>query len=66
MRYLPPRLVAALARLVCRAFLRAVVAGLLFTTCLVFALDYLGVPLPSPDEVLERFESVSQLAKILS
>ena len=66
MRHLPSRLAAALARLVWRAVLRVVVTGLIFTTCLLFALACLGVPLPSLDEVLERFESVSQLAKILS
>ena len=66
MRYLPSRLAAALARLVWRAVLWVVVTGLVFTTCLLFALAYLGVPLPSLGEVLERFESVSQLARILS
>ena len=66
MRFRPSRLLAALARYICRAVLRAVVMGLIFTTCLLFALAYLGVPLPSLDELLERFESVSQLAKILS
>lgn len=66
MRYPPPRLFAALARLVFRAALRAVITGLIFATCLTAALAYLGVPLPSLSELLERFESVSQLAKILS
>jgi hypothetical protein len=66
MRHLPSRLAAALARLVWRAALRAVVTGLIFAACLMFARAFLGVPLPSLDELLERFESVSQLAKILS
>ena len=66
MRYLPSRLAAALARLVWRAVLRAVVTGLVFATCLLAAAAYLGVPLPSLDDVLERFESVSQLSRILS
>ena len=62
----PPRLFAALARLAVRAALRAFVTGLIFTTCLAAAAAYLGVPLPSPSELLERFESVSQLSRILS
>ncbi|HEX8146798.1 MAG TPA: hypothetical protein VF591_06435 [Pyrinomonadaceae bacterium] len=62
----PLRPFAALARLVFRAALRAVVTGLIFTTCLAAAAAYLGVPLPSPSELLERFESVSQLSRILS
>jgi hypothetical protein len=66
MRYLPSRLAAALARSVWRAVLRAAVTGLVFATCLLVAAAYLGVPLPSLEDVLERFESVSQLAKILS
>ena len=66
MRLRPSRLAAALVRFACRAVLRAVVTGLIFTACLLFALAYLGVPLPGPDELLERFESVSQLARILS
>ena len=66
MRFPPSRLLKALARSVCRAALRAVITGLLLTTCLMFALAYMGVPLPSLDELLERFESVSQLARILS
>ena len=65
MRHLPSRLAAALARLVWRAVLRAAVAGLIFAACLMFALAYLGVPLPGPDGMLERFEGVSRLAKIL-
>lgn len=66
MRYLPSRLAAALARTVWRAALRAAVTWLVFTACLLFALASLGVPLPGADELLERFESVSRLAGILS
>jgi hypothetical protein len=66
MRYLPSRLAAALLRLVSRAVLRAVVAGLVFAACLTFALACPGAPPPGLDDVLERFGSVSQLAKILS
>ena len=66
MRHLPFRLCAGLVRLVCRAALRAFITGLIFTTCLLFTLSYLGVPLPDPYELLEQFESVSQLSKILS
>jgi hypothetical protein len=60
------RLFAGLARLACRAALRALITGLIFTTCLLFTLSYLGVPLPDPCELLEQIESVSQLTKILS
>ena len=66
MRHRFPRLVAAFVRLVCRLTLRAVVAGLIFTTCLLAALAYVGAPLPDLYELLEGFEGVSRLAEILS
>ena len=66
MRLRPSRLALALVRHVCRAALRAFVAVLVFTACALAALSYMGVPLPDPEELLERFESISQLARILS
>ena len=66
MLFRPSRLAAALARLACRAALRAFIKGLIFTICLTAALAYLGVPLPDPRELPDWFESVSQLSKILS
>ena len=66
MRYRPPRLLVALVRHVCRAALRAFITALVFMTCTVAVLAYLGVPLPDADELMERFESISQLARILS
>ena len=66
MRLRPSRLAAALVRHVCRAALRAFITALVFTACAWAALAYMGVPLPDLDELLERFESVSQLARILS
>ncbi|HWW74894.1 MAG TPA: hypothetical protein VNZ44_05815 [Pyrinomonadaceae bacterium] len=66
MRYRPTWVLTALARFVCRAVLRAVVTGLILTTCLMVALAYMGVRLPDLNEMLDRFESVSRLADILS
>jgi len=66
MRFRPPCLLVALVRHVCRAALRAFITALVFMTCTVAALAYLGVPLPDADELMERFESISQLARILS
>ena len=54
------------ARLIGRALLRAVTTGLIFLVCLVLALRYLGVPVPSLSDVLHRCESVAELADILS
>lgn len=66
MRLRPSRLLKGLVRFVCRAALRALVTGLIFTTCLIVALAYLGVPLPDFYELPDRFESVSRLAELLS
>ena len=66
MRLRPSRLALAFVRHVYRAALRAFVTALVFVTCTLAALSYMGVPLPGMDEVLERFESISQVARILS
>ena len=66
MRFRPSRLALALVRHVCRAALRAFITALVFMICTLAALYYMGVPLPDRDELLERFESISQLARILS
>ena len=66
MRLRPSRLALALLRHVCRAILQAFITALVFLVCTLAALSYMGVPLPGQDELLERFESISQLARILS
>lgn len=66
MRLRLSRLPAALGRSVCRAAVRAAITGLIFMACLLATLSYLGLPLPDTRELLERFESVSQLSGILS
>ncbi|HEV3468350.1 MAG TPA: hypothetical protein VG148_03455 [Pyrinomonadaceae bacterium] len=55
-----------LVRRLWRAALRAAVTGLIFIVCFVAALRAMGVPVPSPAELLDRFEGVSRLAEILS
>jgi hypothetical protein len=66
MRFRPSHIFMALVRFICRAALRVVITGLIFTTCLLVALAYLGVPLSDLYEVPGRFESVSRLAELLS
>lgn len=59
-------LLAAPVRFICRAALRALLTGLIFTACLTAAASYLGLPLPNPHDMLEWLGSVAQLSKILS
>lgn len=54
------------ARRLCRAALRAFVTGLIFAVCFAAALRIMGVPVPGPSELMDKFESVSRLAEILS
>lgn len=60
------RLVGTLMSRVCLAVLRAIIAGVVFTTCMMVVLHYLGVPVPGPSELIDKFESVGRLANILS
>ena len=48
------------------AALKVVVTSLVFTTCVVMLLRSLGIPMPSPHELLREFEGISKLARILS
>lgn len=60
------RVVGTLMSRVCLAILRAIIAGVVFTTCMMVVLHYLGVPVPGPSELIDKFESVGRLANILS
>ena len=60
-----PRLASALARRLLRAALRAVITAVVFAVCFAASLRLLGVPVPGPAELLEKFEGVSRLAEIL-
>lgn len=50
----------------CRAMLRIMVGGLIFMLCLTLMSRYLGLPVPDPLELLDKFKDVTKLAEILS
>ena len=60
------RAVSTPARRLLRGLLRTVLTSLIFAVCFAAALRLMGVPLPGPEELLEKFESVSRLAEMLS
>jgi hypothetical protein len=60
------RLVATFVSKLCLVILRAIIAGVVFITCAIVMLHYLGVPLPGPSELLDKFEDLGRLARILS
>ncbi len=60
------RLVATFMSKVCLAVLRVVIAGVVFTSCAIVMSHYLGIPVQVPSEVVDTFESLGRLARILS
>lgn len=57
---------SACLRCLFRSGLRVIITGLIFTTCLMVASRYLGLPVPSPSELLDKIKSVSELSEVLS
>jgi hypothetical protein len=49
-----------------RAALRIMIGGLIFMACLAVMSRYLGLPVPDPIELLDKFKDVTRLAEILS
>jgi hypothetical protein len=60
------RLSGAFFRYLGRTVARIVITTFVVSTCLAFILRYLGIPVPSPYQLLHDFEGLSKLAKILS
>ncbi len=60
------RLIAASLRKLCIAVLRAIITGLVFISFTMVMLHYLGVSVPAPSELLDKFEDLGRLARILS
>jgi hypothetical protein len=59
-------LAAGFLRALCVAILRAVITSVVFVTCAMVLLHYLGVPVPGPSELLDKFEALGELSRILS
>lgn len=57
---------SGMVRQVFSVAVKAVVASLLFATSVVMILRSMGVPMPSPYELLREFGGLSKLAKIVS
>ncbi len=60
------RLIAAFLRKLCIAVLRAIITGVVFISCTMVMSHYLGVSVPGPSELLDKFEDLGRLARILS
>jgi hypothetical protein len=60
------RLVATFLSALCHAVLRVIITGVVFATCVMVMLHYLGFPVPGPSELLDTFEAVGRLTRILS
>jgi hypothetical protein len=66
MRRRPVRVVATFMRKVCLAALRAIITSFVFTASAMVMMYFLGVPVPSPSELRDKFEDLGRLARILS
>lgn len=60
------RLVATFLSALCLAVLRVIVTSVVFATCVMVLLHYLGIPVPVPSELLDKFEALGRLTRILS
>jgi hypothetical protein len=60
------RLVAPFLSKLCLGVLRVIVTSVVFITCAALTLRYFGIPVPGPYELLDRFEDLGRLARILS
>ena len=56
---------SALLRRVGLAAMRLVIACMIVVACLA-VMNYMGLPVPGPSELLDKFKGVSRLADILS
>ena len=53
-------------RRLCRVALRMLITSLIVMTCLMVMSRALGLPVPAPSELLDKFKDMSRLADILS
>ena len=60
------RLVASLMSKLCLAVLRTLITGVVFVTCTLLMMYYLGLPVPGPAELLDKLDGLGRLARILS
>jgi hypothetical protein len=60
------RLVLTPLRHLSRLALRIIITGLIVMTCLMVMSRVLGLPVPDPTELLDKFKDVSRLSEILS
>jgi hypothetical protein len=66
MRHRIGRIFLTHLRQLSRIALRVVITCLIFMTCLTVMSRYMGLPVPDPLELLDKFKDVSRLAEILS
>ena len=60
------RLVFTFLRQLGQMALKVVITCLIFAVCLTVMSRYLGLPVPDPIELLDKFKDVSRLGEILS
>lgn len=66
MRHRILKFLSIVARQVFTSIVRATITSLVFVTGVLIASYYLGVPIPSPYELIDKFDGVGRLAEVLS
>ena len=66
MQFLLKRVLVAVYRFIIQTVARMLTTFLICGVCLMITLRYLGIPLPGADELLNSFDGLSELAKLLS
>lgn len=66
MRFRLKRVLAAVCRHIVQTALRVLITFLFFGVALMITLRYLGIPLPGADQLLNGFDGLSELTRILS
>jgi hypothetical protein len=60
------RFVGTFLSQLCLAALRIIITSVVLTACVLAMLHYMGVPVPGPAELLDKFDGVTELNRILS
>jgi hypothetical protein len=66
MRHRIFKFLSTLVRALISSVLRTAVTSITFVVISLVTMNYLGVPLPSAQQLIDKFEAVTRLAEILS
>ena len=66
MRHRISKFLSMVARALISSVLRTAFTTIIFVVSSLITMKYLGIPIPGPHEIINKFEGVARLADILS